>query len=373
MNIVVNDAKDREMHAVRESSPLVSIVVATHNRPQSLRRLLLSMMEQEYQNFEVIVADDASSPANVAECKAFWPQLDSRFFYRHVPTDLSRKSPSTTRNYGVGQSRGAILAFCDDDDVWIRADHLTVSVAVLEQTGADLFIGNMRTSMEGRVLDGNYHEQGLQSLRRTGSNACGRDDLYFLDQNGFRTFVNGRIPHFDAVVVKKTLWNRVGGFWEKVAFAEDYEMIFRLMENAERIVVRTEPVAQLDVSWHPSVFRAHAPEDQILFGILATLKSSLSVSNPSLRRRLRYDRAGRLLALAMMEAERGRLPSARELAWEALLARPSFSGIRTLWRIRARAHWRTAVRDFTPRNDENETVGEQAKPNASPGTCPFDG
>ena len=328
-----------------ERSPIVSIVVPTHNRPQSLRRLLLSIMEQEFQNYEVIVADDASSHANAAECGAFWSELDHRFLYCRVPAEVSRKSPSTTRNFGLSRSRGTILAFCDDDDVWIRPDHLTVAVAAMEETGADLFIGNMQTSVDGRVLNPDYHRQGLQSLRRIGRRACDRDDLYFLDRDGFKGFMNGRIPCFDAVVVSQKLLNRIGGFWEKVAFAEDHEMIFRLIANAATIVVRTEPVADADVSQHSSVARTHALEDQFLFSILATLKASLSVSDPSLRSRLRYDRAGRLLGLATLEAERGRLRPARELAWEALAIRPSLSALKTYGRIAARTLWRTGGRN----------------------------
>src|SRR5690554_7548633 len=46
-----------------ERTPLVSIIIPTHNRPEKLQRCLQSVLEQTYFRFEVFVIDDASSEA----------------------------------------------------------------------------------------------------------------------------------------------------------------------------------------------------------------------------------------------------------------------------------------------------------------------
>jgi GT2 family glycosyltransferase len=82
---------------------LLSIVVPTKNRPDSLRRLLKSLQRQDYQPCEVIVADDASDPAV--------PGLDGVSVIRREVSG----GCGPARNDGIAASQGAFIAGFDDD------------------------------------------------------------------------------------------------------------------------------------------------------------------------------------------------------------------------------------------------------------------
>jgi glycosyltransferase involved in cell wall biosynthesis len=103
-----------------EHLPFVSVIVATYDRPDYVKRCLVSILANKFEGFEVIVVDQ--SPQQDTE-RAI-AQLDlhhSRLRYLH--SDIV--GLSSARNLGVSHARGEILAFIDDDAVatphWIEA------------------------------------------------------------------------------------------------------------------------------------------------------------------------------------------------------------------------------------------------------------
>ena len=105
------------------STPLISVVVATHNRPERLDALLESLREQEIglDRFEVIVVDDASDPATpeVLETQIQRGGLQLTTIRRVVSG-----GPGAARNEGWRAASGALVAFTDDDCVvtpgWLK-------------------------------------------------------------------------------------------------------------------------------------------------------------------------------------------------------------------------------------------------------------
>jgi len=92
---------------------VISVIIPVHNRPQSLRRAVLSVLAQRDirpEDLEVIVVDDASSmPPNV---EAFGPRV--------IAVRLAQNGgPATARNAGIVRSSGTYIAFLDSDDVWL--------------------------------------------------------------------------------------------------------------------------------------------------------------------------------------------------------------------------------------------------------------
>jgi glycosyltransferase involved in cell wall biosynthesis len=93
--------------------PQVSVIIPTHNRPEFLRAAITSVLNQTYQNFEIIVVDDASTDDTAKVVAAF---NDARIrFIRH---DIN-KGGSAARNTGIVNSTCDYIAFLDDDDEWL--------------------------------------------------------------------------------------------------------------------------------------------------------------------------------------------------------------------------------------------------------------
>jgi glycosyltransferase involved in cell wall biosynthesis len=70
-----------------------------------------SILEQTYFNYEILVIDDGST--DDTELKIIG--LDKRITYYKLH---KTGNPSVLRNYGIEQSKGDFIAFCDDDDIW---------------------------------------------------------------------------------------------------------------------------------------------------------------------------------------------------------------------------------------------------------------
>src|SRR6516225_4946999 len=85
----------------------VSVVVASRDRPELLRRMLATLLPQLQAldgDFEVIVVDDGSSPPYPAELA-----LAARIVRG------AGRGPARARNLGAREARGEIVAFTDDD------------------------------------------------------------------------------------------------------------------------------------------------------------------------------------------------------------------------------------------------------------------
>ncbi|SIR17678.1 Glycosyltransferase involved in cell wall bisynthesis [Haladaptatus litoreus] len=90
--------------------PLVSVVIATYNRPKRVIRAVESVLDQTYSNIQLIVVDD-SDKYNEAVA-----EIDNvRYIYHGDPCGLSH-----ARNEGIRSANGKYVAFLDDDDQWLK-------------------------------------------------------------------------------------------------------------------------------------------------------------------------------------------------------------------------------------------------------------
>lgn len=96
-----------------EKSPAVSVVVPTYNRAHLLGRSIRSVLNQTYQDFEIIVIDDASTD-NTEELIMSLGNEQIRYI-RHE----KNKGAAAARNTGIKAARGSFIAFQDSDDEWL--------------------------------------------------------------------------------------------------------------------------------------------------------------------------------------------------------------------------------------------------------------
>lgn len=90
--------------------PLISVVIATKNRPKQVTVCIQSIRKNTYNNFEIIVIDQSN---NYETNKRINQLSDERISYvKQKPMGISR-----ARNSGIHLSRGEIISFTDDDCV----------------------------------------------------------------------------------------------------------------------------------------------------------------------------------------------------------------------------------------------------------------
>ena len=113
MDWITNATKDEP------DGPLVSITMATRNRPALLREALDSVFAQSYQNFELVVVDDSDGE----ETADFLGTIaDHRLRVVRAP---ERRGAGAAFNIGLEHATGDIVTFLDDDNLmhpeWLRS------------------------------------------------------------------------------------------------------------------------------------------------------------------------------------------------------------------------------------------------------------
>lgn len=96
--------------------PMISVVVPIYKVEDYLNRCVNSLVNQSYQNIEIILVDDGSPDNCPAMCDA-WANKDSRIKVVHKPNG----GLSDARNAGVVIASGELLVFIDSDD-WVEPD-----------------------------------------------------------------------------------------------------------------------------------------------------------------------------------------------------------------------------------------------------------
>lgn len=106
--------------------PTVSVIISTYNRAHLLGRAIQSVLDQTYQDLEIIVVDDASTDNTEEIVSGF---KDERIQYvRHE----ENKGGAAARNTGIKIANGDYVGLLDDDDEWL-GDKLQKQVDAMEE------------------------------------------------------------------------------------------------------------------------------------------------------------------------------------------------------------------------------------------------
>jgi glycosyltransferase involved in cell wall biosynthesis len=91
--------------------PQVSVIIPTYNPNHALQRAIESVLQQTFQNIELIVVDDASPDYLANSITSNYPQVQLLCLSQN-------RGPSGARNAGIQLAKGNLLAFLDHDDEW---------------------------------------------------------------------------------------------------------------------------------------------------------------------------------------------------------------------------------------------------------------
>jgi len=95
--------------------PLVSVITPVYNCEKYLAQTIESVINQTYENWEMILADDCS-PDNSAEIIKKYSEKDPRIKYVKLPEN---GGAAKARNKALEVSQGRYIAYLDADDIWL--------------------------------------------------------------------------------------------------------------------------------------------------------------------------------------------------------------------------------------------------------------
>lgn len=115
------------------NSELVSVVMPAYNAANTIERATYSVLNQTYQNLELLVIDDCSGDETVKIVNKL-QQTDPRV---RLLKNKNNSGAGYTRNVGIGNAQGAYIAFLDADDEW-KPNKVKLQVNYLNETGCNI-------------------------------------------------------------------------------------------------------------------------------------------------------------------------------------------------------------------------------------------
>ena len=105
--------------------PKVTVYIPTHNRKNLLLRAVQSVLDQTYDNIEVIVSDDGSTDGTFDALRSLVEEKKIKYFFSRIP-----KGACHARNMAINQATGTYITGLDDDD-YFSPDRIQRFVASL--------------------------------------------------------------------------------------------------------------------------------------------------------------------------------------------------------------------------------------------------
>jgi glycosyltransferase involved in cell wall biosynthesis len=196
----------------------ITAVVPAYQAEAFLAETLATVASQSEVPFELIVVDDGSTDGTCDVVESFTKA------HLQIPVRLLRqphRGPGATRNAGVWAARSEWIAFLDSDDLWHPEKLARLADAIRSNPTANLYCHNEIA----RGLDGSEQEVDYSVGFRHDKPVS--TQLY--RRNYFST---------SAVICRRELVLRWGGFDETLTSAQDYELWLRMSPDLVPIFVR---------------------------------------------------------------------------------------------------------------------------------------
>lgn len=189
--------------------PRVSVLIPTRNRAALLQRAVASVQRQTFQDFEILIADDASEDDTPAIVESIGDPRVRYYRHRH------NGGVASTRNTLVAHAAGEYVAFIDDDDEWL-SDKLERQLALVESSqhaAAIVFTGFQEVDDAGRPMAEHRPSQ----------------EGWVFDA----ILTRAVITPTSTLLVRRSCFEAVGPFDDELRYGEDLDMWLRLARQFE--------------------------------------------------------------------------------------------------------------------------------------------
>ena len=189
--------------------PGVTVIIPTFNRCGDLLDAIDSVRQGTYESWELIVADDGSTDRTVEHINSLFDHRIKVITHRHCG------KPGVLRNRAVAQASAKLIAFLDSDDLWDR-HKLAYQVEALDRhPTAGWCATNASRDHSGRQAVFQQHEAPANMVELA----------VLLMSQKFRITT-------PSIVVRRDLFELVGGFDEELDYCEDFDLWIRLARQS---------------------------------------------------------------------------------------------------------------------------------------------
>jgi len=215
------------MNNTKQDSPFnVSVVIPAYNIGKLVARAIDSVLAQTHQPDEIIVVDDGSTDDTASVIKSYGSKV--HYIYQ------DNLGLAGARNTGIRAANCEWVAFLDGDDEWLD-NNLKLQLQLLKQNPHLVWsMGNFDTFLESEDS-----RQPYITLEKAYKLLAGKD--YFDDF--FDAYRRDLPRHSNTVIIKRVILQRAGLFRQKLRYAEDMDMWFRMAIHWPQVGFVAESIA----------------------------------------------------------------------------------------------------------------------------------
>ena len=184
---------------------LFSVVIPTlNNRQKYLKEALNSIEQQSLLPSEVIIVNNGNKDLEISKSYLNIRQFKIAF----------KSGASKARNFGAGLVKGNYVAFLDDDDLWGQ-DYLKSMKEIINKAQPDCLIGRLDQYLNNKIVPFKNAQGNIDK------------DIILMRNPG----ITG-----SSIVIKKSVFQEIGGFNINLPTGEDKSLILELIEKKFKII-----------------------------------------------------------------------------------------------------------------------------------------
>jgi len=185
----------------------LSIIIPTLNEEKYLPILLSQIKKQKFLDYEIIVADGGSTDRTVEIAKSFGCKI------------VKGGLPARGRNEGAKVAKGEIFLFMDADNIYLPNGFLEKVISEFKRR--NLGVASFPIYPKGNLID----------------KIC-----YFFYNKFVEIFQNWTAFATNCVLIKREVFEKVGGFDEEILIGEDHDLAKRAAKISKFGFIKTEPI-----------------------------------------------------------------------------------------------------------------------------------
>jgi len=283
----------RDEGKTMEKQPLVSVIIPCYNGEKFISEAIESVLNQTYQNWELIVVDDGSTDNSRNIVQKYINNKIILIKHKY------NKGIAKTKNAGIVNARGKYIAFLDQDDIWLNSK-LDLQLKCFELGNSDIGVVCTGMIFTDDVLRPRYIFKGFDDI-----------DQEKLIKNLYLKPTNSS----SIMMVKKECFDRIGTFNEDLIGWDDYELLMRLATISQIKYIRGPLVKK----------RIHKDNAQKLSTVQNETEkvfTQILVLHPFLKKYKNIKESNRLYANSIKFFERGNRILAYNILKKSIQKRP---------------------------------------------------
>ena len=223
--------------------PFFSVVIPLYNKELYIEATLKSVLNQTFDNFEIIIVNDGSTDNSKDIINDFNDNRIKKF-------SIENKGVSNARNFGIIKANANLIAFLDADDIWYKNHLETIASLINTFPDAGMYCGRYNIIINEKYLKKTY----IKGVA---------DDYKGFIKNYFESNILNPIPHTSSIVIPKSIFYNIGFFHLDMKSGQDTYLWTQIALKYK--VVINDKVTSLYKKNDSSLSSSHHVKDRILF------------------------------------------------------------------------------------------------------------